>query len=241
MLSEPINPLKLSVVLPCYNPLPGWKETVLENTVWLQSVSNSFELIIVNDGSTKNFDIESVAEFFKVIPNVKVLTYQENRGKGFALRHGVSQCSGESVIYTDIDFPYTKSSFVDVLELLKSNDLVIGIRSESYYTHLPAARVRISKFLRMLIRKLLKIPTDDTQCGLKGFNKNVTPIFLRTSIDRYLFDLEFIFLSAREKIKIKTQEVNLREDVQLSTMRWDVLLEEGYNFLKIFIKSIFNR
>ncbi|HWB62373.1 MAG TPA: glycosyltransferase, partial [Chitinophagales bacterium] len=179
--------------------------------------------------------------FFSRFPEIKLVSYPINYGKGHALREGVKRELGQIVIYTDIDFPYTHASLVSIYNTLQSGncDVAIGIRGEEYYTHLPKARVRISKFLRLLIRGLLRIPTDDTQCGLKGFNQNGKEVFLQTEIERYLFDLEFIFLSARKKLLIKTIPVQLRPGVELSSMRWKILLQESGNFLKIFTKSIF--
>jgi hypothetical protein len=121
----------------------------------------------------------------------------------------------------------------------ENTDVVIGIRGEEYYTHLPQARVRISKLLRWFIKKFLRIPTDDTQCGLKGMNQKGKEVFLQTTINRYLFDLEFIFLSARKKLSIKTIEVELRPEIVLSKMNWKILLQEFRNFLKIFVRSFF--
>ena len=97
----------------------------------------------------------------------------------------------------------------------------------------------ISKFLRLIVRTFLRIPTDDTQCGLKGFTRKGKEIFMQTTIDRYLFDLEFIFIAARKKAVLKTVQVELREGIQLSHMRWNILLQEFGNFLKIFVQSIF--
>lgn len=197
----------------------------------------SAELIVVNDGSTKNFT--EGEEVLLAASGIRHVTYTENKGKGYALRQGVETAKGEYIIYTDIDFPYTHQSFLKVYEALKAgNDVVIGIRGEEYYTHLPKSRVYISKFLRSLIRFFLRIPTDDTQCGLKGFNQKGKEVFLETTINRYLFDLEFVFLSAREKLKMKTVEVELRPEVVLSKMNWKILLQEFGNFLKIFVRSV---
>jgi len=231
----------VSIVLPCYNPLDGWLKTI-ENSVSNISDQNIVvEVIIVNDGSSKNFSEPEVTNFFIHRPEVSVISYAENRGKGYALRQGVKQAKGEFIIYTDIDFPYTQASFLAIYNALSidNSDVAIGIRSGEYYTHLPKMRVYISKLLRFMIRKFLRIPTDDTQCGLKGFNQKGKEIFLQTSIDRYLFDLQFVYLSARKKVDLKTVVVELREGIELSYMRWSVLLQEFGNFLKIFAKTIF--
>lgn len=232
---------KLSIVLPCYNPSGDWQLTVLEGFRGIQNqLGIPMELLLVNDGSTGGFDEATVQRFFAQQPAIKLVTYTVNRGKGHALRQGVQQATGELVIYTDVDFPYTQASFVEVYnQLLQGNDIAMGVRNSDYYTHLPAARVRVSKTLRWFIRTMLHIPTDDTQCGLKGFNEKGKDVFLSTTIDRYLFDLEFVFLAARKKLRIAKVPVTLREGVQLSKMNWQILSQEFGNFLKIFVRSIF--
>jgi glycosyltransferase involved in cell wall biosynthesis len=234
-----MNEVSLSIVLPCYNPLDGWLENIKQNVLLLKKEFISFEVIIVNDGSSKTFNQQQALAFFSQFPEVSILSYEKNEGKGYALRYGVERTNGALVIYTDIDFPYTHQSFIKIHNALaeQNADVAIGIRGEDYYTHLPKARTRISKLLRWFIKKFLRIPTDDTQCGLKGFNQRGKEIFMQTSINRYLFDLEFVFLSARKKAIIKTIEVQLRPEVTLSTMNWKILLQEGGNFLKIFLRS----
>lgn len=230
-----MNNPALSIVLPCYNPLPDWVEIIRRHAALARQGYSNVEIIVVNDGSKAEINDGAVES----IPCVRLIKYETNRGKGYALRQGVQAATGKYVIYTDIDFPYTNESFYKIFEALKAgNDVAIGIRGEEYYRHLPASRVRISKFLRSLIRFFLRIPTDDTQCGLKGFNQKGKQVFLQTTINRYLFDLEFVFLSARKNLKIKTVEVELRPEVTLSKMNWKVLLQEFGNFLRIFVKSV---
>lgn len=230
---------RLSVVVPCYNPVGAWKENLVKNFLKARAIENSIELILVNDGSTKNVVAEEIKATLAFIPEIKLVSYPVNKGKGYALREGVKAASGSLIIYTDIDFPYTYESFRKIYESLEeSADVAVGVRGEEYYRHLPAARIRISKILRWFIKKFLQIPTDDTQCGLKGFNLRNKEIFLQTSINRYLFDLEFVFLSSKNKLSIKTIEVELRPEVVLSKMNWKILLQEAGNFLKIFLKAL---
>lgn len=237
-MNELIKP-NLSVVLPCYNPTTGWLENIAQNLQQIMQHESNVELIIVNDGSS-SINIDEARTFFASYPQVILHSYVNNMGKGYALREGVKQAKGELIVYTDIDFPYTHQSFLNIVQALQQgSDVAIGIRGAAYYTHLPKARIYISKFLRFLIRNMLRIPTDDTQCGLKGFNQKGKAVFMQTTIDRYLFDLEFVFLAARDKRSIKTVQVELREGIQLSTMRMGVLLQEGGNFLSVLWRSLF--
>jgi len=230
----------LSIVLPCFNPHKDWLANIENNFSILKKLTGSVELIIVNDGSTLHFDEQAVKTLLTRYSDIQFINYPINKGKGYALREGVRNSKGDLVIYTDIDFPYTNESFENILTALqKGADVAIGIRNEDYYTHLPKTRILISKFLRIIIKMFLRIPTTDTQCGLKGFNQKGKTIFLQTTINRYLFDLEFIFIAARKRLNLQTVEVVLKPGIQLSSMRWTILLQEFGNFLKIFVKSLF--
>ena len=231
----------LDIILPAYNPLPGWEVIVIDR---FQSLVKALpdvkiRLFIVNDGSQRLDENHSVGLIQEVIPDLQWISYKENRGKGYALRQGVKNSTSDFVVYTDIDWPYTEESMIGVIQTLTgSADAVIGKRDENYYTHLPPARRRISRLLRSFNAKLLRLKVDDTQAGLKGFRKNVKDIFLSTTIDRYLFDLEFIYLiSAKKEIKVVGYPIALRPGITFSKMNRKILFQEAKNFLKIWVRS----
>lgn len=231
----------LDIILPAYNPLPGWEDIVIGR---FQSLVKALpdvkiRLFIVNDGSQRLDENYSAGLIQQVIPDLQWISYKENRGKGYALRQGVKKSTADFVVYTDIDWPYTEESMIGVIRtLISSADAVIGKRDENYYTHLPPARRRISRLLRSFNAKLLRLKVDDTQAGLKGFRKNVKDIFLSTTIDRYLFDLEFIYLiSAKKEIKVIGYPISLRPGITFSKMNRKILFQEARNFLKIWLRS----
>jgi len=231
----------LDIVLPCYNPRDGWAEAVIHSHSKICNVlaKTKVRLIIVNDGSTK--DLHADWNLLKEkIPPLIIESYPVNRGKGYAVRKGVERAAGDVIIYTDIDFPYEESGLAAVYESISkgNHDVALGVRDESYYRQLPAARKLISGMLQRLIRTLLNIPTSDTQAGLKGFNKKGKEIFLRTTIDRYLFDLEFIQLTARQKdLRIGLVPVTVKPDLHFTSMSWNVLFREAFNFMRILFPS----
>ncbi|MBK8829506.1 MAG: glycosyltransferase [Saprospiraceae bacterium] len=231
----------LDIILPAYNPLPGWEDIVIGR---FQSLVKALpdvkiRLFIVNDGSQRLDENHSAGVIQEVIPDLQWISYKENRGKGYALRQGVKNSTADFVVYTDIDWPYTEESMIGVIQTLTgSADAVIGKRDENYYTHLPRARRRISRLLRSFNAKLLRLKVDDTQAGLKGFRKNIKDIFLSTTIDRYLFDLEFIYLiSAKKEIKVVGYPIALRPGITFSKMNRKILFQEARNFLKIWMRS----
>ena len=150
----------LDIILPAYNPLPGWEDIVIGR---FQSLVKALpdvkiRLFIVNDGSQRLDENHSAGVIQEVIPDLQWISYKENRGKGYALRQGVKNSTADFVVYTDIDWPYTEDSMIGVIQTLTgSADAVIGKRDENYYTHLPRARRRISRLLRSFNAKLLRL------------------------------------------------------------------------------------
>lgn len=234
----------LDIVLPCYNPIPNWAQNLVNNVNSLHKrlPDTTLHLYLVNDGSSRGVSEEDLVFLRESLPFFHYIHYQQNEGKGHALREGVKETKHEFCIYTDIDFPYTEESFLKVYEALVSHeaDIVVGIRDEEYYANVPPTRVRISKTLRFFAKKMLSLPVNDTQAGLKGFNRKGRAAFLKTTIDRYLFDLEFLFEANKIKsLRIKGLKVTLRPGIIFSKMNSKILLEEGYSFGKIFMKRFF--
>lgn len=235
-----INPTdKIALILPCYNPTGDWTRTIIDSYRSLQrSVEHEIEIILVNDGSTKNVTKDDLMILNKEIPTIKIITYENNRGKGFALREGVKSTENSYIIYTDIDFPYTQDSFIKVYQKLQlGHDVVPGHRGAGYYQNTPFLRKVISKFLRWTLKSFLNLPTDDTQCGIKGFNQRGAKIFMQTEIDRFLFDLEFIKLAAKQKVSIATAKVELKPGVVFSKVNLKILARESVNFFRVLFRS----
>lgn len=193
-------------------------------------------MIIVNDGSSANLE-EGAAHIKAEIAEAEWISYKTNRGKGFALRTGVESCEGDIIMYTDYDFPYTYGSMVNMIHKLESTDTiaVVGKRDDSYYAHISPRRRRISQYLKKVNRVLFRLPTDDTQCGLKAFTNEAKELFLSTKTDRYLIDVEFLKLLAKKNAKVEVQMVKLRDNVILSKITNMRLVMEMINYMKIML------
>ena len=192
------------------------------------------------DGTSEATTKESISFLEQNIPQLKLIRYEQNRGKGYAIRQGVAAAKGDIIIYTDVDFPYSPDSMYKIYEGLKNDesDVAIGVKNDDYYAHVPMLRRIISRFLRFLIRMFLSMPITDTQCGLKGFKRSVAPLFLQTTIDRYLFDLEFVrncFKS--KKYCVRAIPVALNENVHFRSMNYRILLSESVDFIRLLFRK----
>jgi glycosyltransferase involved in cell wall biosynthesis len=230
---------QLDIVIPMYNPPKGWSAVLIERLQPIFEKTNLLvKVILVNDGSNNGNVVPEIDNLTKVGYEIKVVQYSQNQGKGYALRQGVLESTAKYLMLTDIDIPFTEESMWSIIKSLELNnaDLALGQRDDSYYENIPSSRKRMSKWLSVVNSKIFRLPVKDTQCGLKGLNKKGKEIFLKTTIKRYLFDLEMVFLASKNKdLKLIPVPVILRPGIQLSSMRLKVIMPELMNFFKIVL------
>ena len=194
-------------------------------------------IILVNDGSDNGHFVPHEIQI--KLPGVKWISYHKNRGKGYALRQGIKKSDSDFIVFTDLDFPYGEASMKKLIKALLANkgDIIIGERDESYLKNISFQRRVVSTMLKKMIILFVRIPFHDTQAGLKGFHSGIKEVFLRTRTDRFLFDLEFLKMAVKKKLRIRVVPVKLRSGIKLPSVSWKVLVIESFNFIKI----IFNR
>lgn len=236
------QPVRLNVIVPCYNPPPGWAEALAERFVIFQKtvagLADDTRLIVVNDGSSSEHFQLIFNRLSEILPSVKIVSYPENHGKGYALRQGVAASDADFHLVTDADFPYTMDSMQRVVTTLREHGgIAAGNRDTAYYDRVPTFRRWLSKGLRWLLRNVLRQPIGDSQCGLKGFDNQGKKVFLETTIERFLFDLEFLML-ANGRVQVTPVPVELRDGVTFSKVGWRILATEGRNFLWLLLKGV---
>lgn len=234
----------LDLIIPFYNPVPGWERAIVSNLNRL--ISDYFDgdkqyihVIIINDGSAHGFTSKEILFLEQHLLHVKVISYTENKGKGFALRMGVAASRNDYCIYSDDDFPFGLAVIRQMYEALRAGaDIVTGCRTEgNYFGHLPFKRKLISKTLAVVNKHVLRLSVADTQAGIKGFNKLGKALFSRTTINSFLFDMEFIRLACKMSgVKIQQIKVNLMKDTKMTNFSNKVIKQELGNFMRIMVK-----
>jgi glycosyltransferase involved in cell wall biosynthesis len=228
----------LDLILPYYNPRPGWSEALIASLTNIKRLLGNDviqSVILVNDGSNSGVEDSVVERLISAHPEVKLIEYSQNKGKGFAVRTGVRSSEADLQIYTDIDVPYVEESIAEFYQILSENraDVVVASRGNSYYNSLSTFRRVLSRTLRRMNRMLFGLSVADTQGGLKGMNAAGRSVFLRTTINRYLFDLEFIQKASSEELRIEAIDVQLKPDIILPSPSLTILLKELHNFISL--------
>lgn len=199
-LIEPQEPrCEVSLVIPAFNEEKNIRATLEAIDVFMSKKQLSHEVIVVDDGSTDGTR-EKIEEWKTAHPSVSLISYHQNRGKGYAVRNGMKCAQGRLHFFMDADgsTPITElEKSIPVLGPLC--DVVIGSRylaASAIIIHQPLYRVLLGRIGNVCIRMLLLQGITDTQCGWKGFTAEASlAIFSRQTIDGWGFDMELLALS----------------------------------------------
>ena len=195
---SPNSDLRLSLIVPTYNGAAYIERNIRQIVGELARLGEQFEVLVVCDGST-----DSTAEAARLVDDsrVRVLSYPINRGKGFAITHGVSEAHGRLIGWLDSDLDIPPSVIVDFVQRIDGSedlDAVVGSKRHPDSTVVyPLLRRAYSLGYQMLTRALFRVNCRDTQVGAKVFRREmletVCPLLL---VKHYAFDLEVLAVGA---------------------------------------------
>ena len=202
----------LSVVIPLFNEEKRLKniKTVIS---YLSRKKISWELILVNDGST-----DETGEYIDQLKNkkIKTISYPVNRGKGYAIKQGMLSASGEHRLFMDVDLATPIETFGEFIPLFGKYDCLIGTRKAKgaqVSIHQPWFRENLGKGFTFLSRVFLGGPVSDFSCGFKCFSaESARAVFGLSLVCRWGFDAEILFLCQRLGYSIKEIPVAWKDD-----------------------------
>jgi glycosyltransferase involved in cell wall biosynthesis len=192
MDSRESGPL-LSVVIPVYNGAAFIAENVSIIRRELGAARVPYELIVVSDGSADD-TVERVAGVAH--PEVRVLHYDRNIGKGYAVKLGLLAARGRFVGFIDSDLDLHPAELVSFLAAMEGDSLDAAIGSKRHpasQVDYPLRRRLYSWLYQQLIRLLFQLEVADTQVGIKLFRRDlVEAVVPHLLVKRYAFDLELL-------------------------------------------------
>jgi dolichyl-phosphate beta-glucosyltransferase len=190
---------QLSVVIPAYNEERRLPSTLESVHAFLQEHYAEFEIVIVDDGS-KDKTVETVDQFSRHHPGIRLITYSPNQGKGHAIRTGVLQATGDLILIDDADGSSPIGEVVRLEQAITDGaDLAIGSRNKPDPNRVVVAdlhRKYIGNTFNLIVQTLLLPGVYDTQCGFKLFKKNVAhDIFSVSQLNGFAFDVEVLYVA----------------------------------------------
>jgi dolichyl-phosphate beta-glucosyltransferase len=205
-LSDPDPRPHVSIIIPAKNEETRLPPTLRVIGEYLAAQPFSAEVIVVDDGSTDG-TWRVVQDAYSAGVPLRLVHYECNRGKGFAVRAGVAKAQGDLVLFTDAD----NSTPIEELAKLRGAieagaDLAIGSRAcagADLAVHQPLYREMLGRCFNLAVRALAVPGIADTQCGFKLFTRAVAEdVFPRLTVDRFSFDVELIYLACRRGYRV---------------------------------------
>ena len=235
LLRLSFEPVKISVVIPCYNE----KNTIEKIVDAVRAAPiNHPQIIVIDDAST---DGTSALLMEKVEPLVeRVIYHRMNRGKGAALRSGFAAATGDIVLVQDADLEYSPNDYPLLLEPILSGkaDVVFGSRFMGgrphrvvYFWHMVG-----NKFLTLLSNMCTNLNLTDMETCYKVFR---APLIAQLDLceDRFGFEPEITAKVAKARCRI--YEVGISYDGRTYEEGKKITWKDGVRAIYAIIKYNF--
>jgi dolichyl-phosphate beta-glucosyltransferase len=206
----------LGIVLPAYNEEARLGPALDELFAYLCSkpaaadLPKLIEVLVVDDGSgdgtaalvrARSEYSEGEATPKAGCPALKLLSVAHG-GKGSAVRAGMLAANGELLVFADADMATPPDQLPLLVKALESAEMALGSRIQPDGSDMRASQPRVRRLIGRLFRFAAQVwvtgPIKDTQCGFKGFRREVArDLFSRLRVTSIVFDVDLIFLARK--------------------------------------------
>src|SRR6266481_4391191 len=231
-----------SIIIPAHNESARLGVTLDRVLNYIAGQRWNAEVIVVNDGSHDQTP-DLVRTYAQVHPTLRLLENPGNRGKGYSVRNGMLNASGDILLFTDADLSAPIEEAPKLFAAIRSGaDIAIGsrwLRPELQTQRQSLLRQVYGRIFNLALRLILGLNFKDTQCGFKAFTRQAAQeIFPRQRIERWGFDPELLYLARKFGFKVKEVPVvwshsegtrisplrdGIRMFVEVLKIRWDAL------------------
>lgn len=209
----------VSIIIPAFEEQDRLGDSLSKIAEYLLASSQPAEIIVVDDGSgdrTADMARDVLARF----PDLSsaVIRYEQNRGKGYAVRTGLAAANAEIALFSDADLSTPIEEMAKLVEPIRTGeyDVTFGSRAldrSLIGTRQPWRREQGGKVFNLVVRALTGLPFWDTQCGFKAFRMSrVRPLLDLMRIDRFGFDVEILYVAQLHGLRLKEIPVRWNND-----------------------------
>lgn len=206
----------ISIVIPAFEEEERLGSTLDKILAYISENSVNAEIIVVDDGSRDaTAEVARRASDNASVP-VRIVRYEPNRGKGYAVRAGLLAAEAPIALFSDADLSTPISEMHKLTGPIAAGqyDVTFGSRAldrSLIGTHQPWRREQGGKVFNLIVRLMTGLPFWDTQCGFKAFDlAKFRPLLDRMKIDRFGFDVEFLYAAKLNGLRLK--EIAVRWD-----------------------------
>jgi glycosyltransferase involved in cell wall biosynthesis len=217
----------VSVIIPAFNEAGHVADEVREVQRALKDTGWSYEILVVDDGST-----DGTAEA-AATTGVRVLRRARNRGYGATLKLGVEAARHEWILITDADGTYPASAIPALLELAPSHEMVVGART-GQHVKIPLVRRPAKWFLRWLASYLAGERLPDINSGLRLMRKSLVQRYTHLLPDGFSFTTTITLAAACNGHPVAYHQINYHPRLGKSKIR----PRHAYDFTLLILRTI---
>src|SRR5947209_3903758 len=183
--------VQYSIVIPAYNESERIAATLDRVLAYVAGQRWNAEVLVVNDGS-RDRTAEIVRQYAAQHEHVRLIENPGNRGKGYSVRNGMMNASGNLLLFSDADLSSPIEEAEKLFSAIRAGaGVAIGsrwLRPELQSERQPLHRQLFGRIYNLLLRIILGLNFKDTQCGFKAFTREAAlAVFPRMLIDRWGF------------------------------------------------------
>jgi len=203
--------MKFSLCIPMYNESSIIADTAKTLSAYMVANFSEYEILFSDDGSR-----DGCGEIVRSLelPNVRVVGYEQNKGKGCAVRTAMLAAEGDAIMFTDADLAYGTDVIKEIYEIFENEptDIVIGSRNlnKDGYEGYTFMRKLASKTYIKVLCAVGGLKLSDSQTGCKAFSaKAAKDIFSRLEVNGFAFDFEAILWAQKLGYKFREMPVKI--------------------------------
>ncbi len=216
-----------AVVVPAFNEERGIDQTVERIRAVLANEPYSFEIVVVDDGSTDGTAERAEAS------GARVIRLPDNRGYGAALKAGIAASFSEFVIIIDADGTYPAESIPELIAEAGENDMVVGARAGNS-AGIPWLRRPAKWFLNKLAGYLAGRKIPDLNSGLRVMRRSVLERFLPLLPSGFSFTTTITLAMLCTGGKVVYKPIDYRRRIGSSKIR----ARDFVNFTVLVLRTI---
>lgn len=221
--------MHISLIIPAYNEQDAITKVVEEALLFVDQV------VIVDDGSTDQ-TAKISEELSKKYKKVKFVKHERNSGKVAALRTGIKNSNGNTIIFTDADFTYPASSIPEMTKALRDGaDLVMGNRFAGEVKNIPLLNKIGNNLFSLLITYITGVTVQDGQTGMRAFLKKN---FDKLDVDAkgLEYETKMTVKAAKSGYRIIEIPIHYRQRIGKSKLR---PFADGWRMLKSLLSTAY--
>ena len=217
--------MKYIILIPAYDP----DDKLLE---LLKIINKKYDTVVVDDGSSDKSIFESASKYAHVI------SYENNMGKGYALKTGFEYIDKKYknyiIVTMDADMQHTLEDAIKLCDYVNDHEDILALGRRHWDKNTPFTNRMGNKITRFVFKKKTGFAIYDTQNGLRAFSYKLTPYMLKTEGNRYEYEMNMLLDLKKNNIEYKEIDIKTIYIGKNETSHFKVIKDSFKIYKQIF-------